>query len=98
MNVKNNPKICRFIQISAADKRALEIISIVGCSISLLAVLVTIAVTLFFWKILKGPRSKVLLNLCAAIAISCVLVILESSMRDNKVRIKITQLSIYPFK
>ena len=72
-------------QIGEADKKALEIISIVGCSISLLAVIVTIVVTLFFWRALKSPRSKVLLNLCAAVAVSCILVISEGSARDNKV-------------
>ena len=73
-------------QIGEAHKKALEIISIVGCTISLLAVLVTIAVTLFFWRVLKGPRAKVLLNVCAAIALSCIFVISEGSARDNKVR------------
>lgn len=72
-------------QIGEADQKALEIISIVGCSISLLAVVITIAVTLFFWRVLKSPRSKVLLNLCAAVAVSCILVISEGSARDNKV-------------
>lgn len=70
--------------IGEAHKKALEIISIVGCTISLLAVLVTIAVTLFFWRVLKGPRAKVLLNVCAAIALSCIFVISEGSARDNK--------------
>lgn len=72
-------------QIGEADKKALEIISIVGCSISLLAVIITIVVTLFFWRALKSPRSKVLLNLCGAVAVSCILVISEGSARDNKV-------------
>jgi len=70
--------------IGEADKKALEIISIVGCSISLIAVIITIVVTLFFWRALKSPRSKVLLNLCAAVAVSCILVISEGSARDNK--------------
>ncbi|XP_078361558.1 adhesion G protein-coupled receptor B2-like [Oculina patagonica] len=71
--------------VGEAHTKALEIISIVGCSISLLAVVVTIAVTLFFWRAVKSPRSKVLLNLCAAVAVSCILVISEGSARDNKV-------------
>lgn len=43
------------------------------------------AVTLFFWRDLKGPRVKVLLNLCAAIACSCILAILEGSARNEEV-------------
>ena len=64
-------------------KEALEIISIVGCSISLLAVLITITVTLFFWRVLKSPRAKVLLNVCAAIAATCALAIVEGLARNK---------------
>ena len=70
-------------QLGESDRKALEIISIVGCSISLLAVLITMAVTLFFWRVMKSPRSKVLLNLCTAIAASCTLVIFEGLARNT---------------
>ena len=59
--------------------------SIIGCTISLIAVLVTIVVTLMFWRAVKSPRSKVLLNLCVAVASSCIFVIFEGSARGNKV-------------
>ena len=75
---------CPF-KMAGSNKKALEIISIVGCSISLLAVVITMAVTLFFWRELKGPRVKVLLNLCAAIAFSCAVVILEGQARHKEV-------------
>ncbi|XP_073254225.1 adhesion G-protein coupled receptor D1-like [Porites lutea] len=65
-------------------KQALEIISIIGCSISLFSVLLTMAVTLVFWREIKGSRVKVLLNLCAAIACSCILAILEGSARNKE--------------
>ena len=74
-----------FSQIEQSHKKALEIISIIGCSISLLAVIVTMVVTVFFWRAVKSPRAKVLLNLCAAIAICCILVIAEGSARNNEV-------------
>ncbi|XP_058959688.2 uncharacterized protein [Pocillopora verrucosa] len=70
--------------IEQSHKKALEIISIIGCSISLLAVIVTMVVTVFFWRAVKSPRAKVLLNLCAAIAICCILVIAEGSARNNE--------------
>ena len=60
-------------------------ISIIGCTISLIAVLVTIAVSLVFWRAVKSPRAKVLLNLCVAVALSCIFVIVEGSARGNKV-------------
>ena len=74
-----------FLKASLPHKKALEIISTIGCSISLFSVLMTMAVTLFFWRDLKGPRVKVLLNLCAAIACSCLLAILEGSARNEEV-------------
>ncbi|XP_074635576.1 uncharacterized protein LOC141893971 isoform X3 [Acropora palmata] len=71
--------------VGEAHRKALEMISIVGCSISLMAVLVTIAVSLMFWRAIKSPRAKVILNLCIAIALSCIFVISEGFARDNKV-------------
>ena len=63
--------------------KPLEIISIVGCSVSLVAVVITVAVFLIFWRELKSPGVKVLLNLSAAIAVSCALVIFEGSARNK---------------
>ena len=78
-------KFVFYLEVGEAHTKALEIISIVGCTISLLAVLITIAVTLFFWRVVKSPRAKVLLNLCVAIALSCIFVISEGSVRGNEV-------------
>ncbi|XP_074637127.1 uncharacterized protein LOC141895246 isoform X2 [Acropora palmata] len=72
-------------EVGEAHRKALEMISIVGCSISLIAVLVTITVSLMFWRAIKSPRAKVILNLCIAIALSCIFVISEGFARDNKV-------------
>ena len=72
-------------EVGEAHHRALEIISVVGCSVSLIAVLVTIAVSLMFWRAIKSPRAKVILNLCIAIALSCIFVITEGFARENKV-------------
>lgn len=70
------------IQVAQNHKESLEIISVAGCTISLLAVLITIVVTLSFWRVLKSPRAHVLLNLCAAIAATCALSILERAARN----------------
>ena len=72
-------------EVGEAHRKALEMISVVGCSISFIAVLVTIAVSLMFWRAIKSPRAKVILNLCIAIALSCIFVISEGFARDNKV-------------
>ncbi|XP_068747903.1 uncharacterized protein [Montipora capricornis] len=71
--------------IGEADTKVLEMLSIIGCTISLIAVLVTIVVTLLFWRAVKSTRAKVLLNLCVAVALSCIFVIVEGSARGNKV-------------
>ncbi|XP_068747252.1 adhesion G protein-coupled receptor L4-like [Montipora capricornis] len=70
--------------IEEPDTKALEMVSIIGCTISLIAVLVTIAVSLVFWRAVKSPRAKVLLNLCVAVALSCIFVIVEGSARGSK--------------
>ncbi|KAK3705926.1 hypothetical protein QZH41_000302 [Actinostola sp. cb2023] len=70
--------------IAEEHRKALELISTIGCSISLFAVLLTIGVTMFFWKTLKSPRTIVLMNICVAIAVVCGLVIAEGTTRDTK--------------
>ncbi|KAK3746251.1 hypothetical protein QZH41_005285 [Actinostola sp. cb2023] len=72
--------------IPEEHRKALELISTIGCSISLFAVLLTIVVTMFFWKTLKAPRTIVLMNICVAIAVVCGLVIAEGTTRDTKER------------
>lgn len=48
--------------------RALEIISMVGCSISILGCLVTAIVHLVLWRHVKNGRNVLLVNLCFALA------------------------------
>ena len=67
-------------QEKRSHKEALEIISIVGCSISLVAVILTIILLSCFSRPLEAGV-KVLINLCAAIAITCVLAIFEGLAR-----------------
>ena len=69
-------------QEKRSHKEALEIISIVGCSISLVAVIITIVLLSCFSRPLEAGV-KVLINLCAAIAITCVLAIFEGLARGK---------------
>ncbi|KAK3741595.1 hypothetical protein QZH41_012539, partial [Actinostola sp. cb2023] len=62
----------------------LEIISFIGCSVSLIAIFATFVITLFYWKKLKSPRSEILLNICFSIAAVCTLVLVERPARGNK--------------
>ena len=52
--------------------------------------------TLCFWRALKSPRAKVLLNLCVAIAITCALAIFEGLAR-KKVCIPVYALKLFFF-
>ena len=78
-----------FLQISSKHEKALGITSIIGCSVSLVSVIVTISVILVTWRKLKRPRIIyiVRVNLCVAIGGSCLLVIVgEVSSLDFSVR------------
>ena len=74
-----------FPKVSRTDRRALELISTAGCSVSLVALTCTILVTSIFWKKLTSVRTKVLLNLCVALAASCVLVIIAGAVQEHEV-------------
>ncbi|KAK3746252.1 hypothetical protein QZH41_005286 [Actinostola sp. cb2023] len=83
--------------IPEGHRKALELISTIGCSISLFAVLLTIVVTMFFWKTLKAPRTIVLMNICVAIAVVCGLVIAEGTTRDTKVGCTVLAVLLHYF-
>lgn len=70
----------------AIDRAALSWISIVGCILSLIGILITLLVMMYFWKNLRSPRTRVLVNLCVAIAMTDVLIIaMEIADVQNKV-------------
>lgn len=59
----------------ASHRTALSWISIVGCMISLIGILITLLVMFCFWKNLRSPRTRVLVNLCVAIAVTDALIV-----------------------
>ena len=53
---------------------------------SLIGILITLLVMMYFWKNLRSPRTRVLVNLCVAIAMTDVLIIaMEIADVQNKV-------------
>ncbi|XP_028410387.1 CD97 antigen-like [Dendronephthya gigantea] len=73
--------------ISGSEKRALELISTIGCSLSLFGVTVTILSYAFMWKVIhRNVRSKVpsqvLMNLCVVIGITDILAIMAEPAHD----------------
>ncbi|XP_028412665.1 adhesion G protein-coupled receptor L1-like [Dendronephthya gigantea] len=75
--------------LSKAEQESLEIISTIGCSLSLVGVILTVLAHAVLWKRLhkiadsKVP-SKVLMNLCAAIGMTDILAVLAGPARKNE--------------
>ncbi|XP_060583876.1 LOW QUALITY PROTEIN: serine-rich adhesin for platelets-like [Ruditapes philippinarum] len=52
------------------ETQAIRIISIVGCSISMLCLIITMLTHIYYWQFVKSDRVKILMNLCFALLIS----------------------------
>ncbi|XP_060583875.1 uncharacterized protein LOC132740036 [Ruditapes philippinarum] len=52
------------------ETEAIRIISIVGCSISMLCLIITMLTHICYWKFVKSDRVKILMSLCFALLIS----------------------------
>lgn len=84
-----------FLWLKVANKHrvALSWISIVGCLLSLLGILITLLAMFYFWKNLRSPRTIVLINLCVAIAVTDILTVaMEIADVQNQVRWKLVFL------
>nr|KAG5699357.1 hypothetical protein BaRGS_008265 [Batillaria attramentaria] len=56
--------------LSATDRKILSIISYIGCGVSLLALIFTLITYFMFKKLRRDNPSKILINLCLALALS----------------------------
>lgn len=83
------------VEVSGSHQQALELISTVGCCVSLTALTCTILVTLIFWRKLGSVRTKVLLHLCFFLAGSCVLVIIADWARESEAYCKVIAISLH---
>ncbi|CAB4008541.1 brain-specific angiogenesis inhibitor 1-like [Paramuricea clavata] len=73
------------VQPTETERKILETISTIGCSISLVGITLTFLLHVCFWKHFKSPRVKVLLSLCIAIGFTDLFAILEGVARDSPV-------------
>ena len=62
-------------ETDATDRAALSWVSFVGCTLSLIGILITLLVMMYFWKNLRSQRTRVLVNLCVAIGMTDVLIV-----------------------
>ena len=80
-----------FIKVSEADRRALEMISTIGCSLSLFGIFLTILTHVLLWRRLQqNAKSKVpshvLMHLCVAIGMTDILSILAGPAYNYEVK------------
>ncbi|WAR16328.1 AGRL3-like protein [Mya arenaria] len=52
--------------------RRLGVLSIVGCSISIIGLFLTITTYVYFWRVVRTPRSALLVNLCTVLLLAYV--------------------------
>ena len=77
-------------EADALDRAALSWISIIGCTLSLIGIVITLFVMMCFWKNLRSPRTRVLVNLCVAIAMTDVLIVaMEIADVQNQVGLQV---------
>ena len=80
-----------FVKVDGHEKQALELISTIGCSLSLVAIFLTILTYAWLWKKLhKNAKSsipsQVLMHLCVAIGMTDIFAILAGPARNNEVK------------
>ena len=80
------------VKLSKEERKALEIISTIGCSVSLVGVILTILIYALFWKRLhRNSKSKVpsqvLMHLCVVIGMTDIFAILAGPALKYKVKL-----------
>ena len=78
--------------VNVEEKKALELISTIGCSLSLVGILFTILTYALLWKKLQlnvksNIPSHVLIHLCVAIGMTDIFAILAGPARSNEVNV-----------
>ncbi|KAJ7360286.1 Adhesion G protein-coupled receptor L3 [Desmophyllum pertusum] len=69
----------------AGHRKALEYITVIGCSLSLLGILITLIIHFVLWRILKSPKTVIHVNLCIALMAANVLLLIGSASTEYKV-------------
>ncbi|XP_032227734.2 adhesion G protein-coupled receptor L1 isoform X3 [Nematostella vectensis] len=84
------------VKISSEDERALEIITYVGCSISLVCLAITI-ISMPFLRLTSTLRYKIHMQLCISLAVSQAAFLLGIAAIRYKVACMITAMSLHYF-
>ncbi|KAL8620952.1 hypothetical protein ACOMHN_044099 [Nucella lapillus] len=83
--------------LSETDKRVLSIISYIGCGVSLVSLLLTLLTYILFKKLRRDNPSKILVNLCVALALSNLVFVagMQPYALDNLVGCKIVAVLLH---
>ncbi|XP_078348608.1 uncharacterized protein LOC144633639 [Oculina patagonica] len=81
----------------AGHRKALEFITIIGCSLSLLGLLVTLILHLVLWRILKSSKTVIHVNLCFSLLTANVLLLIGSAFTKYKVLCTVISSSLHYF-
>ncbi|XP_046543076.1 adhesion G protein-coupled receptor B2-like [Haliotis rubra] len=70
--------------VSDENLRLLKIISIVGCSLSILGCLVTVLTHACLWRSVRSTKSVILVNLCVALTLAYIVFLAGVERTENK--------------
>ncbi|XP_062599419.1 adhesion G protein-coupled receptor B1-like [Saccostrea cucullata] len=59
-------------------------ISIIGCSFSIVGAFATIVIYLYFWRYIKSRRSVLIINLCVALSFAYLLFLTAGNQTNNE--------------
>lgn len=78
-------------------QESLGYISVFGCSLSLLGIIVTLILHCVLWRILKSHKTVIHVNLCIALLAANVLLLIGSASTENEVLCKVISALLHFF-
>lgn len=82
-------------EIPTEHTKTLSIISLVGCLISMVCLVVTIVVYIFYWKVLKSERSMILINLCVTLFIAYLVFLVGVNKTGSQVGCRVVAVLLH---
>lgn len=69
---------------ASVDSKALEVISIIGCSVSVICLILTAVGHLILWRYIKSDRGVILINICFALTASYIIFLAGVNQTENE--------------
>jgi len=77
--------------------KTLGYITLIGCSLSLLGILITLIVHFVLWRILKSPKTVIHVNLCVALLTANILLLIGSASVEYKTLCTVVSIMLHFF-